>query len=90
MRRVFRRDSIEGLAPTSAGEKVEVMGWIDRSSAFLREVRSEMAKVTWPTGNELKGQTLVVIIAVLLIAAFIGLVDLILNNTIRLLITAIS
>ena len=69
---------------------VEAMGWIDRSSTFLREVRSEMAKVTWPTANELKGQTLVVIVAVLIIAAFIGLVDLVLNNTIRLLITAIN
>jgi preprotein translocase subunit SecE len=66
------------------------MGWIDRSSSFLREVRSEMAKVTWPSANELKGQTLVVIVAVLLIAAFIGLVDVVLNNTVRLLITTIS
>jgi preprotein translocase subunit SecE len=63
---------------------------MDKTSTFLREVRSEMGKVTWPTANELKGQTLVVIIAVLVIAGFIGLVDLILNNTIRLLITAIS
>lgn len=66
------------------------MGWMNRSSSFLREVRSEMAKVTWPTGSELKGQTLVVIIAVLLIAGFIGLVDLVLSNTIRLLITTVS
>jgi preprotein translocase subunit SecE len=63
---------------------------MDKTSTFLREVRSEMGKVTWPTANELKGQTLVVIIAVLVIAGFIGLVDLILNNTIRLLITTIS
>ena len=66
------------------------MGWMNRSSSFLREVRSEMAKVTWPTGSELKGQTLVVIIAVLLIAGFICLVDLVLSNTIRLLITTVS
>ena len=71
-------------------KRVMAMGWIDRSSSFLREVRSEMAKVTWPTGNELKGQTIDVIVAVLIIASFIGLVDLILNNTIRLLITTIS
>ncbi len=62
----------------------------DKISVFLREVRSEMTKVTWPTTTELKGQTLVVIIAVLLIAAFIGIVDLILNNAIRLLVTTIS
>jgi preprotein translocase subunit SecE len=79
-----------GDPPGGAEQEVETMGWMDKSATFLREVRSEMGKVTWPTGNELKGQTLVVIIAVLLIAGFIGLVDLVLNNTIRLLITAIS
>ena len=66
------------------------MELFNKVSVFLREVRSEMAKVTWPTVTELKGQTLVVIIAVLLIAGFIGIVDLILNNAIRLLVTTIS
>ena len=66
------------------------MELFDKISVFLREVRSEMAKVTWPSPTELKGQTLVVIIAVLLIAGFIGVVDLILNNAIRLLVTTIS
>ena len=67
-----------------------VKGIIDRSATFLREVRGEMQKVTWPTWNELKGQTLVVIIAVLIIAAFIGVVDLILSNTIRFLVTRLT
>ena len=62
----------------------------DRISTFLSEVRSEMTKVTWPTAMELRGQTLVVIIAVLLISFFIGVVDLILSNTIKLLVTTIS
>ena len=62
----------------------------DRISTFLSEVRSEMTKVTWPTSMELRGQTLVVIIAVLLISFFIGVVDLILSNTIKLLVTTIS
>jgi len=63
---------------------------VDRSATFLREVRGEMQKVTWPTWMELKGQTLVVIIAVLIIAAFIGVVDLILSNTIRFLVTRLT
>jgi preprotein translocase subunit SecE len=63
---------------------------LGRSSTFLREVRGEMQKVTWPTWTELKGQTLVVIIAVLIIAAFIGVVDLILSNTIRFLVTRLT
>ena len=63
---------------------------VDRSASFLREVRGEMQKVTWPTWTELKGQTLVVIIAVLIIAAFIGVVDLILSNTIRFLVAQLT
>jgi len=63
---------------------------VDRSTTFLREVRGEMQKVTWPTWTELKGQTLVVIIAVLIIAAFIGVVDLVLSNTIRFLVTRLT
>jgi len=61
-----------------------------KTSIFLDEVRAEMQKVTWPTWTELKGQTIVVVIAVLVIAAFIGVVDLVLSNTIKLLVTRIS
>ena len=65
-------------------------GWFDKSKTFLKEVRVEMSKVTWPTWLELKGQTIVVIVAVLLIAAFIGFVDWVLSNTVRLLVTRLS
>lgn len=64
--------------------------WWDKSLLFLAEVRSEMDKVTWPTWPELKGQTLVVIVAVLIIAAFIGAVDLVLNNMIKLVVTTLG
>jgi preprotein translocase subunit SecE len=64
--------------------------WKDQLVSFLQEVRSEMGKVTWPTWAELKGQTIVVIVAVLLISAFIGVVDLILNNAIKLLVTRLG
>jgi preprotein translocase subunit SecE len=42
---------------------------------FLREVRVELTKVTWPTMYELRGSTGVVIITVLVITVFIGVVD---------------
>ena len=63
---------------------------VHKAATFLREVRAEMQKVTWPTWVELKGQTLVVIVAVLIIAAFIGVVDLLLNGTIRFLVTRLT
>ena len=42
---------------------------------FLREVRLEMKKVTWPTRKEVSGSTSVVIVTVILVAIFLGIVD---------------
>jgi len=44
---------------------------------FLRETKVELKKVTWPSKKELIGSTVVVIIFVLLIAAYFGIIDLI-------------
>ena len=47
---------------------------------FLREVRGEVRKVTWPGREEVIGSTLVVIISVGLMSVFLGLVDLVLRG----------
>jgi preprotein translocase subunit SecE len=44
-------------------------------SDYLKDVRVEMTKVTWPTRAELRESTLVVIVMVFLMAVFIGVVD---------------
>jgi len=46
-----------------------------RVSGFLQEFRTEMKKVTWPGRKETASTTVVVIITVLIIVAFLGLVD---------------
>lgn len=51
------------------------LSWVGKSIQFLREVKQEMDRVTWPTKDEVKGATVVVIIVVILIGFFIGLVD---------------
>ena len=43
---------------------------------FLAEARIELKKVTWPTRKELLSTTAVVILLVLLVAFFLGIVDL--------------
>jgi preprotein translocase subunit SecE len=43
---------------------------------FLAEARVELKKVTWPTRKELLSTTAVVILLVLLVAFFLGIVDL--------------
>jgi preprotein translocase subunit SecE len=46
-----------------------------RFSRFFQEVVAELKKVSWPTRNQLMQATAVVIVAVAIIAAFLGLAD---------------
>ncbi|MGD8394306.1 MAG: preprotein translocase subunit SecE [Candidatus Eiseniibacteriota bacterium] len=57
-----------------------------RLMQFLREVRLEFSKVTLPSMKELRESTIVVIIAVTIIAAGLAVVDRALGWIIRLLI----
>ena len=49
---------------------------------FLREVRQETAKVTWPSRKETAVTTVMVFIMVVLMSAFFALVDLLLGNVV--------
>ncbi len=53
---------------------------IERSSAFLTDVRSEMRKVTWPDRAQLRQATVAILIFVLLIAGVIAILDIVLNG----------
>jgi preprotein translocase subunit SecE len=50
---------------------------------FFREVRVELKKVTWPSRKETIASTSVVLITVILVAIFLGIVDLGLSRLIR-------
>ena len=49
--------------------------WLARAVDFLRDVRNEVRKVTWPTWDELKKATLVIVVFVLALGVLIGLMD---------------
>lgn len=53
---------------------------------FLKEVRVELKKVTWPSRNELMGSTAVVIVASFVVSFFLGFVDLVLQKALGLII----
>jgi preprotein translocase SecE subunit len=60
--------------PTS--EKPEVKrGVLQGLSDYVRDVRVEMTKVSWPTAAELRESTMVVIVMVFIMMVFIGIVD---------------
>lgn len=50
---------------------------------FLEEVKVELLKCTWPTKKELVGQSIVVIISVIILGAFVGLCDLVNMNLLQ-------
>ncbi len=60
------------------------MAGFESIKTFLGEVRTETKKVTWPKPSELKESTTVVVIAVLLITAFVSVIDLVLNKVLGL------
>lgn len=51
------------------------MNMVQKSVQFVREVKIELKKVTWPTRKQTMGSTAVVIVLVLIISIFLGLVD---------------
>jgi preprotein translocase subunit SecE len=49
---------------------------------FFREVKVELKKVVFPTRDDVIGSTKVVVVLVLVVAVFLGLIDLVLSKLI--------
>ena len=60
--------------------------WWEASVQFLREVKTELKKVTWPTRRQTISSTGVVVVLVIIVSVFLGLVDMILARLVRLVI----
>ena len=50
-------------------------GYLLQFTDYVRQTREELRKCTWPTWDELKGQTVVIAISIVLLGGFIVLVD---------------
>ena len=83
----LKRTSVAGPkaapAPSRTRAAVKEPGWVQKSIQFLREVRIELKKVTWPTRKQTIGSTVVVLVLVMLIALYLGLVDMGLTSLVR-------
>jgi preprotein translocase subunit SecE len=60
------------LTTEKTGER---QGFTRAISEYVRDVRVEMNKVSWPSRRELRDSTLVVIVMVFVVAVFVGIVD---------------
>ena len=73
----LKRKSVAGSKGVSSATSTKVRapgkepGWIQKSVQFLREVRIELKKVTWPTRKQTIGSTVVVMVLVMLMVRVI-------------------
>ncbi len=57
--------------------------FIGKGIQFLREVKVELKKVTWPSRKQTIGSTAVVIVVVMIISLFLGVVDMGLSGLVK-------
>ena len=80
----FSRSSSNAAVKQTAGPRGTVTTKPHgRLRTFLREVRIEMSKVTWPPRKELITSTGVVLVAVIIAGVYIGVWDFIWNLMVR-------
>jgi preprotein translocase subunit SecE len=60
-------------------------GHLARLANYLKETREELRKCAWPTWDELKGSTVVVMISIVLLGGFTVGVDFVLMLVVRVL-----
>ena len=63
------------MATEALTEHESQRGRLARIVEFFRDVRAELRKVTWPTMDELKKATSVIIVFVMVMGLVIGLMD---------------
>jgi len=63
-------------------EKVKVI--IQKVTQFLKEAKTELKKVTWPTPKQTMASTAVVIILVFIVSLILGIIDFALAKAVKL------
>ncbi len=68
---------------TGKAMTLSIRSKFEGAKQFLREVKTELKKVTWPSRKDTLSGTAVVLVAVFIIALFLGIVDSGLSNLIK-------
>ncbi len=59
-------------------------GYLRQLADYVKETQDELKKCTWPTVDELKGSTVVVMVAIVLLGAFTIATDFVITLLVRL------
>ncbi len=57
-----------------------LFAFAQRSTVYMRSVRGEMRKVSWPSWDDLRKSTVVIIVIVFIVGAVIGIMDLVFSK----------
>ena len=68
------------LATVLVIKRQPVFAFAQRTAQYLHNVRAEMRKVSWPTWEDLRRSTLVIIVIVFIVGVIIGLMDLLFSK----------
>ncbi len=66
---------------------MEIKTIYENVQQFIREVRVELKKISWPLRKETIASTSVVVIIVLIVASFLGVVDVVLSRIVKLILS---
>ena len=70
-----------GIARAGSGKPLETKTpLLERMKIFAQQVRTEMAKVAWPTKDEVRTYAMVVIVATVIVCILMGVWDFILTE----------
>lgn len=69
-----------------AAQETAIQTGASRWKKFLREVKAELKKVSWPNKKELTANTGVVFVSVIVVAALIWVIDTVFTEVLRLII----
>ncbi len=85
---VLEKPPAEFLPPWGAESWKRHM--LNRWRTFLREVRAELNKVTWPKRKEVQGTTVVVLITCVIFGVYLWFVDIVMSRALTWLYAALG
>lgn len=62
-------------------------GYLLRLSNYVTQTREELRKCTWPTKTELKGSTMLVMVAIVMLGGFTVILDMIMTSLVRIIVS---
>jgi preprotein translocase subunit SecE len=77
------KPQVGGSSPSWRASLLNRASMKDKIVGFFNDVVKEMKKVTWPTKEELKESTVIVVVVCLIIAAFTYVIDMAISQLLK-------